>query len=133
MRLSNLLAVLCIAVVAGCAHGESASSSQSAAPSSGKQAAPETAVSGVGPVIIPQYPGSQPSCGQSFDYCLSETIDSFQTVYNWYKAHLPAGSEQQLGNVMQKPAADFRVGNADVLINTPNAGKTQMNISDDRP
>jgi hypothetical protein len=111
---------LCVAVLAGCAHGQSSSAAQSAG------------ASGAAGPVIPQYPGSQPSCGQSFTNCVAETTDSFQTVYDWYKSHLPGGSEQQLGDVMHKPAADFRVGNADVLINAP-AGKTQINITDDQP
>jgi hypothetical protein len=132
MKLSSLLAIFCIALVAGCAHGQSSSSTQSSTSSMAAQATAEPAASSGGGPVIPQYPGSQPSCGQSFDNCVAQTTDSFQTVYNWYKAHLPAGSEQQLGSVMQKPAADFRVGNADVLINTT-VGKTQLNITDDRP
>lgn len=142
MNLYHLLgsSILCVAVLAACTHGQSSTSSQSAAPSSvamqapsaATQAATETSPSAASGLAIPEYPGSQPSCGQSFTNCVSETTDSFETVYNWYKTHLPNGSEQTVPAFMKRPVADLRVGDADVLINTPNAGKTQMNITDDQ-
>jgi hypothetical protein len=118
------IAVISACALAACSHGSSGAGS-------GASATP--GVAAAGGTAIPPYPGARALPGQSSANGVSVTDDSFQTVYAWYKAHLPAGSEQQVPSFMKRPAALFEVGNSEVTISVRTDGQTQMAIVNASP
>lgn len=72
------------------------SAAASEAPSTEASAAPSTATGQVPayPGATTQYSGSSSSMGQSAGGTVMTTDDSFDKVYSWYQAHMPAGSEK---------------------------------------
>lgn len=58
---------------------------------------------------------------------VSTTKDGFDAVYAWYKAHLPAGSEQERATIGAAEEAVFKIGDNAVSITSAN-GQTEINI-----
>ncbi len=58
----------------------------------------------------------------------STTKDSFDVVYGWYKAHLPAGSETERLTIGSVREAAFKVANSTISIASSN-GQTVITIA----
>jgi hypothetical protein len=79
---------------------------------------------------IPTYPGAtalMTTTANGVTASVSTTKDSFDAVYAWYKAHLPAGSEQERATIGAAEEAVFKVGDSAVSITSAN-GQTEINV-----
>lgn len=65
---------------------------------------------------------------QGAQAAISSTGDSFDTVYNWYKAHLPADSYAMRTTTPSGDAGAFRVGTSAVTIGTQ-GGQTIITVT----
>lgn len=137
-------AVVAALLLAACSHGNNASSSSttqqsaSASPAAASPAAASQAAAQSPPPVngtIPAYPGATAvMSGSSYGTSgsVSTTNDSFDTVYNWYRTHLPSGSEMMRASSGGQQTAVFKVANSSVAINTQD-GKTEITIANRNP
>ncbi|MHB8703899.1 MAG: hypothetical protein ACYC8W_07165 [Candidatus Tyrphobacter sp.] len=135
--LATSFSLLAALTLIACSHGNSSSSSttqqSTAAPAAASPtaASPGTAANG----SVPAYPrATAVMSGSSFGTSgsVSTTTDSFETVYNWYRSHLPAGAEMMRASASGQQTAVFKVGNSSIAINSQN-GKTEITIANRNP
>lgn len=80
---------------------------------------------------IPTYPGAtnvMTATANGTTSSESTTKDSFETVYAWYKSHLPAGSEAERMTAGSVEEAAFKVGASTLSIAT-SSGQTVITIA----
>jgi hypothetical protein len=150
MRRSFPVLLLAALALTACSHGNSSSSSTSntSGTTSSQTQAPGTSPASASPAAtasaaaaplansaIPTYPGAaamMTGSANGTSTSILTTKDSFDTVYAWYKGHLPAGSEAEkitTGNVQE---VVFKVGDSAVSITSSN-DQTEITIANKTP